>query len=121
MHPIENELKDPSQMKSITRTAMCLCSTVYVATILFGYMLFGEWTLDDVPANFNVDMGFITYGALLNDIMRVSYVLHLMLVFSIIFHLFGFLIHVGSTAGRALNSIIQGIIISDDRSCMIRA
>ncbi|XP_008790269.1 amino acid transporter AVT6A-like [Phoenix dactylifera] len=86
VHPIENELKDPSQMKSITRATMCLCSTVYVATSLFGFMLFGEETMDDVLANFDADLGFPTYGALLSGIVRVSYVLHLMLVFPIIFY-----------------------------------
>ncbi|PON65568.1 Amino acid transporter, transmembrane domain containing protein [Parasponia andersonii] len=49
IHPIENELKDPAQMKSIVRASLALCSSVYVATI------------------------------------RVSYGIHLMLVFPIVF------------------------------------
>ncbi|XP_060199284.1 amino acid transporter AVT6A-like [Lycium barbarum] len=84
IHPIENELRDGSQMKSIVRTSIVLCSTVYVATSFFGFLLFGDHTLDDVLANFDGELG-IPYSSLLNDVVRVSYVLHLMLVFPIVF------------------------------------
>ncbi|OVA00291.1 Amino acid transporter [Macleaya cordata] len=84
IHPIENELKDPSQMKSIVRTSLAFCSSVYVATSLFGFLLFGEQTLDDVLANFDADLG-IPFGGILNDVVRVSYGLHLMLVFPVVF------------------------------------
>ncbi|KAK3030221.1 hypothetical protein RJ639_038344 [Escallonia herrerae] len=84
IHPIENELKDPSQMRSIVRTSITLCSAVYVATSFFGILLFGDQTLDDVLANFDGDLG-ITYSSLLNDVVRVSYGIHLMLVFPIVF------------------------------------
>lgn len=84
IHPIENELKDPSQMKSITRTSLALCSSVYMATSFFGFLLFGDQTLDDVLANFDGDLE-IPYGSLLNDVVRVSYGIHLMLVFPIVF------------------------------------
>lgn len=84
VHPIENELKDPVQMKLITRTSLALCSTVYVATSFFGFLLFGDQTLDDVLANFDGDLG-IPYGSLLTDVVRVSYGIHLMLVFPIVF------------------------------------
>lgn len=84
VHPIENELKDPSQMKSITRTSLALCSSVYIATSFFGFLLFGDQTLDDVLANFDGDLE-IPYGSLLNDVVRVSYGIHLMLVFPIVF------------------------------------
>ncbi|ONK76060.1 uncharacterized protein A4U43_C03F23450 [Asparagus officinalis] len=86
IHPIENELKDTTQMKSIVRTSLGLCTIVYIATSFFGFLLFGEDTLDDVLANFDADLGFTVYGSLLNDIVRISYTLHLMLVFPIIFY-----------------------------------
>ena len=62
-----------------------LCSTVYIATSFFGFLLFGESILDDVLANFDSNLG-IPYSSLLNDAVRVSYAVHLMLVFPIIFH-----------------------------------
>ncbi|XP_017981581.1 PREDICTED: probable sodium-coupled neutral amino acid transporter 6 isoform X1 [Theobroma cacao] len=82
--PIGNELKDPTQMKSIVRKSLTLCSSVYIATSFFGVLLFGDHTLDDVLANFDGDLG-ISYSSLLDDIIRVSYGLHLMLVFPIVF------------------------------------
>ncbi|MCE2055762.1 Amino acid transporter avt6b [Datura stramonium] len=71
IHPIENELRDGSQMKSIVRTSIVLCSTVYVATSFFGFLLFGEHTLDDVLTNFDGELG-IPYGSLLNDVVRFT-------------------------------------------------
>ncbi|XP_073124862.1 amino acid transporter AVT6A-like isoform X1 [Henckelia pumila] len=84
IHPIENELKDPSQMKSIVQTSITLCTSAYVATSFFGFLLFGNQTMDDVLANFDGDLG-IPFSSLLNDIVRVSYAIHLMLVFPIVF------------------------------------
>lgn len=71
-------------MQSIVRTSLALCSTVYITTSFFGYLLFGDSTLDDVLANFDANLG-IPYSSLLNDVVRVSYVVHLMLVFPIVF------------------------------------
>lgn len=84
VHPIENELKDPSQMKSIVRMSLALCSSVYIATSFFGFLLFVDQTLDDVLTNFDGDLG-IPYSSLLDDVVRVSYGIHLMLVFPIVF------------------------------------
>jgi solute carrier family 38 (sodium-coupled neutral amino acid transporter), member 2 len=56
---------------------------VYVLTSVFAYLLFGEDTHDDVLANFDSDLG-IPFSTLLNDIVRVSYVLHIMLVFPLV-------------------------------------
>ena len=67
------------------RSSLGLCATVYVTTSLFGFLLFGDATLDDVLANFDADLG-IPFGYLLNDVVRVSYVGHLMLVFPIVFY-----------------------------------
>ncbi|KAK1323958.1 hypothetical protein QJS10_CPA02g00063 [Acorus calamus] len=85
IHPIESELRDPGQMMRIVRVSLTLCTSVYMATSLFGVLLFGEGTLDDVLANFDVDLD-IPLGALLSDVVRVSYAAHLMLVFPIVFY-----------------------------------
>lgn len=71
-------------MKSIVRKSLVFCSTVYIFTSFFGVLLFGDHTLDDVLANFDGDLG-IPYSSLLDDLVRVSYGLHLMLVFPIVF------------------------------------
>ncbi|KAH7523768.1 amino acid transporter AVT6A [Ziziphus jujuba] len=84
INPIENELKDPGMMKSIVRTSLTLCSSVYIATSFFGFLLFGDHTLEDILANFDGDLG-IPCSSLLNDIVRVSYGIHLMLVFPLVF------------------------------------
>lgn len=85
MHTIDNELEDSTQIKAVVRTSLALCSSVYVLTSLFGFLLFGDATLDDVLANFDTDLG-IPYGSLLNDAVRVSYAAHLMLVFPIVLY-----------------------------------
>lgn len=71
-------------MKSIVRTSLTLCSSVYIATSFFGVLLFGDKTLDDVLANFDGDLG-VPYSSLLDDVVRISYGVHLMLVFPIVF------------------------------------
>ncbi|KAL6633621.1 hypothetical protein ACP70R_026292 [Stipagrostis hirtigluma subsp. patula] len=85
VHPIDNELKDSSQIRPIVRMSLLLCVIVYMTTSFFGFLLFGESILDDVLANFDSNLG-IPYSSLYNDAVRVSYVLHLMLVFPIVFH-----------------------------------
>ncbi|PSS33629.1 Sodium-coupled neutral amino acid transporter 6 [Actinidia chinensis var. chinensis] len=85
VHSIDNELEDNTQIKAVVRSSLALCSTVYVMTSLFGFLLFGDETLDDVLSNFDADLG-IPYGSLLNDVVRVSYAAHLMLVFPIVFY-----------------------------------
>ncbi|KAE9612602.1 hypothetical protein Lal_00005946 [Lupinus albus] len=85
VHSIDNELEDSSQMHSVVRTALTLCSSVYIMTSFFGFLLFGEGTLDDVLANFDTDLG-IPFSSVLNDIVRLSYAAHLMLVFPVVFY-----------------------------------
>ncbi|TQD87900.1 hypothetical protein C1H46_026537 [Malus baccata] len=85
VHTIDNELGDTSLIQPIVKTSLALCSTVYILTSFFGFLLFGDSTLDDVLANFDTNLG-IPYSFLLNDIVRISYALHLMLVFPVIFH-----------------------------------
>ncbi|KAK4417547.1 Amino acid transporter AVT6A [Sesamum alatum] len=85
VHSIDSELEDDTQMKAVVRTSIVLCSSVYILTSLFGFLLFGDATLDDVLANFSTDLG-IPFGSLLNDVVRVSYAAHLMLVFPVVFY-----------------------------------
>ncbi|OIW06549.1 hypothetical protein TanjilG_29970 [Lupinus angustifolius] len=85
VHSIDNELEDSSQMHGVVRTALTLCSSVYLMTSFVGYLLFGEGTLDDVLANFDTDLG-IPFSSVLNDIVRLSYAAHLMLVFPVVFY-----------------------------------
>lgn len=85
VHSIDNELEDNIKIKAVVRTSLALCSSVYVMTSLFGFLLFGDGTLDDVLANFSTDLG-IPFGSALNDAVRVSYAAHLMLVFPIVFY-----------------------------------
>ncbi|PIN19515.1 Amino acid transporter protein [Handroanthus impetiginosus] len=84
---IANELEDRSRIKSVVRTSLALCSIIYIVTGFFGFLLFGNSTLDDVLSNFDTNVG-IPFGSELNDAVRVSYALHLMLVFPVIFYPF---------------------------------
>ena len=62
-------------MKSIVQASLTLCSTVYIATKFFGFILFGDNTLDDVIANFDGELGG-PYSSLLDDMVRMSYGVH---------------------------------------------
>ena len=84
VHSIDNELEDKTQTKPIVRTSLALCSSVYIATSFFAYLLFGDGTLDDVLANFDSNLG-IPFSSVFNDVVRVSYAAHVMLVFPIVF------------------------------------
>ncbi|KAF3329488.1 putative sodium-coupled neutral amino acid transporter 6 [Carex littledalei] len=84
LHSIINELENSSKIQPIIRTSLGLCSIVYILTSVFAYLLFGEETQDDVLTNFDSDLG-VPFSTLLNDIVRVSYVLHIMLVFPLVF------------------------------------
>ncbi|CAI7788337.1 unnamed protein product [Closterium sp. NIES-54] len=85
MHPILVELKAPREekMQTAIQKTFLVCTSVYTVTALFGYLLFGEATYADVLANFDSDLG-IPGSRYLNDIVRLFYALHLMLVFPVI-------------------------------------
>ncbi|KAF2282943.1 hypothetical protein GH714_043260 [Hevea brasiliensis] len=85
VHTIDNELEDSSMIRPVVRTSLALCSTVYIMTSFFGFLLFGNSTLDDVLANFDTNLG-VPYSYVLNDVVRISYALHLMLVFPVVFY-----------------------------------
>ncbi|KAF5196264.1 Amino acid transporter avt6c, partial [Thalictrum thalictroides] len=83
VHPIVAELCKPSDMVSATRISLVLCASIYCAVGYFGYALFGDSTMTDILANF--DQSFAsTVGPLLNDTVRLSYALHLILVFPLL-------------------------------------
>ncbi|EOY03852.1 Transmembrane amino acid transporter family protein, putative [Theobroma cacao] len=84
VHPIANELADSPSMPTVVKTSVALCAIVYVMTGLFGFFLFGDSTLSDLLSNFDTDLG-IPYNSLFNDIVRISYAGHIMLVFPISF------------------------------------
>ncbi|KAG7030636.1 Amino acid transporter AVT6C, partial [Cucurbita argyrosperma subsp. argyrosperma] len=79
VHPISSELAKPSNMIIAVRIALVLCAVIYFAIGIFGYLLFGESLMSDILMNFDEsgDAG----GAVLNDVVRLSYAVHLMLVF----------------------------------------
>ncbi|XP_018809360.1 amino acid transporter AVT6A-like [Juglans regia] len=85
VHTIDNELEDSSLIQPVVKTSLALCSFIYILTSFFGFLLFGDSTLDDILANFDTNLG-IPYSFLLNDVVRISYALHLMLVFPILFY-----------------------------------
>ncbi|XP_002960581.2 amino acid transporter AVT6E [Selaginella moellendorffii] len=85
IQPIYCELKNRSaaRMNKVGRISTLLCMSVYIATALSGYLLFGESTASDILSNFDHDLG-IADSTLINDVIRIGYVLHLMLVFPVI-------------------------------------
>ncbi|OIW21634.1 hypothetical protein TanjilG_06792 [Lupinus angustifolius] len=84
VHTIDNELEDSSQIQGVVRNSLALCSSVYLLISFFGFLLFVEGTLNDVLANFDIDLG-IPFSAVLNDVVRLSYAAYLMLVFPVVF------------------------------------
>ncbi|CAH2058623.1 unnamed protein product, partial [Thlaspi arvense] len=83
LHPVGFELKDPLEVLSATRISVILCASIYSATGLFCYLLFGDSTMTDVLMNFDQSSDS-SIGSLLNDIVRLSYAVHLMLVFPLL-------------------------------------
>lgn len=83
VHPIRAELSKTSDMKAATRISLVLCSVIYAAVGFFGFLLFGDATMPDVLANFDSSSGSGVPQAL-NDAARLSYALHLVLVFPLL-------------------------------------
>ncbi|KAL5732936.1 hypothetical protein ACOSP7_032281 [Xanthoceras sorbifolium] len=83
VHPIGSELGKPSDMIKATRISMILCAAIYFTVGLFGYLLFGDSIMADILVNFDQSSGS-AIGSLLNDIVRLSYAFHLMLVFPLL-------------------------------------
>lgn len=70
-------------MMKAVRIALILCAVIYFAIGIFGYLLFGEATMDDILVNFDQSAGS-SMSSLLNDVVRLSYALHLVLVFPLL-------------------------------------
>ncbi|KAL8224321.1 hypothetical protein R6Q57_019796 [Mikania cordata] len=85
VHPVRNELENPSLIEPIVQISLVLCTFVYIMTSFFGFILFGDSTMGDILSNFDSDLD-VPFSYLLNDIVRVSYALHLMLVFPLVFY-----------------------------------
>lgn len=83
VHPISSELAKPSYMITAVRISLVLCASIYFAIGIFGYLLFGDSIMADILVNFdrNSDSAI---GSLLNDMVRLSYALHLVLVFPLL-------------------------------------
>ncbi|RDY09494.1 Amino acid transporter AVT6C [Mucuna pruriens] len=82
VHPIRAELGRASHMGLAVRISLTICVAIYFAIGFFGYLLFGNETMPDVLVNFDQNSDS-TAGRLLNDVVRISYALHLALVFPI--------------------------------------
>ncbi|KAJ7959572.1 Amino acid transporter protein [Quillaja saponaria] len=83
VHPIGFELTKPSDMTTAVRIALILCAAIYSAMGLFGYLLFGDSIQSDILVNFDQGSGS-AIGSLLNDVVRLSYTFHIMLVFPLL-------------------------------------
>ncbi|XP_010256979.1 PREDICTED: probable sodium-coupled neutral amino acid transporter 6 isoform X2 [Nelumbo nucifera] len=83
VHPIGAELRRPCDMVSAVRISLILCSIIYCSVGFFGYLLFGDSIMSDILVNFDRNSGS-TISSLLNDTVRLSYALHLVLVFPLL-------------------------------------
>ncbi|XP_058787639.1 amino acid transporter AVT6D-like [Vicia villosa] len=83
VHPIGFEFAKLSDMKTAVRLAIMFCAVTYFIIGLFGYLLFGDSTQSDILINFDRSSDSAV-GSLFNDLIRVSYALHVMLVFPIV-------------------------------------
>ncbi|KAJ3669062.1 hypothetical protein LUZ60_011012 [Juncus effusus] len=83
VHPIRAEMKKTTELTSAVRISLILCSLIYSLVGFFGYLLFGDNTMDDILSNYS-NSGSSPVPPFLNDIVRISYVLHLLLVFPLL-------------------------------------
>ncbi|KAE9596222.1 putative amino acid transporter, transmembrane domain-containing protein [Lupinus albus] len=82
VHPIRAELRKPGDMIWAVRISLIISMVVYFAIGFFGYLLFGDSIMADMLVNFDHSSN-TPAGRFLNDIVRLSYALHLALVFPI--------------------------------------
>ncbi|KAM7499421.1 hypothetical protein LguiA_023835 [Lonicera macranthoides] len=83
IHPVRAELARPSDMTSAVRISLLLSVAIYFAVGFIGYLLFGESIMADMLVNFDQNSD-TPIGLLVNDLVRVSYAGHLLLVFPVI-------------------------------------
>ncbi|XP_021732583.1 amino acid transporter AVT6C-like [Chenopodium quinoa] len=80
VHPISSELGKPSKMTTATRISLILCVVIYFSVGFFGYLLFGESIASDILVNFDRSSA----SPFLNDVVRLSYAFHLVLVYPLL-------------------------------------
>ncbi|CAO2816981.1 unnamed protein product [Amaranthus hypochondriacus] len=78
--PITSELGNPSKMEKALKISLILCVAIYFSIGLFGYLLFGDSIASDILVNFDRS----SESPLLNDVVRLSYALHLVLVYPMV-------------------------------------
>ncbi|CAM8955406.1 unnamed protein product [Rhodiola kirilowii] len=83
VHPIRFELEKHTDMTKAVRISLIICAIIYFTIGISGYLLFGESLMADILVNFDRSSDS-AMGALLNDVVRLSYALHLMLVFPLL-------------------------------------
>ncbi|KAI8540184.1 hypothetical protein RHMOL_Rhmol09G0242000 [Rhododendron molle] len=83
VHPVRAELARPSDMSLAVRISLVLCVVIYFAVGFFGYLLFGDSIMADMLVNFDQSSDS-AIGSLLNDTVRLSYAIHLMMVFPVV-------------------------------------
>ncbi|KAF7816540.1 amino acid transporter AVT6C-like [Senna tora] len=83
VHPIGFELAKQSDMTTAVRIAIMLCAVIYFTIGLFGYLLFGDSLKSDILINFDQNAGS-AIGSVLNSLVRLSYAVHIMLVFPLL-------------------------------------
>ncbi|EPS64931.1 amino acid transporter [Genlisea aurea] len=82
IHPVRAELDRPSEMISAVRISLVLCVVIYVLVGIFGYLLFGDSIMADMLVNFDRTWDSL-FATVLDDMVRISYAVHLMLVFPV--------------------------------------
>ncbi|KAF3433311.1 hypothetical protein FNV43_RR24413 [Rhamnella rubrinervis] len=82
VHPVRAELGEPSDMKSAVRISIVISVVIYFVIGFFGYLLFGDSIMADMLVNFDQNSDS-RIRQLLNDIVRLSYALHILLVYPI--------------------------------------
>lgn len=84
VHPIRAELGEPSDMRLAIRISLLICALFYFSIGFFGYLLFGDSINADMLVNFDQIGHGTVISLVINAIVRLSYAIHLMLVFPII-------------------------------------
>ncbi|XP_051146781.1 amino acid transporter AVT6C-like isoform X2 [Andrographis paniculata] len=84
VHPVREELGRPSDMSSAVRISLVLCVAIYIGVGFFGYLLFGDSIMADMLVNFDrASDSSSVVTTIVNDVIRLSYAVHLMLVFPV--------------------------------------
>ncbi|KAI3881963.1 hypothetical protein MKW92_030723 [Papaver armeniacum] len=84
VHPIRAELNKPLDMTFAVRISLAICIAIYSVVGISGYQLFGDSTMSDILSNFDQNFSSTTNTWILTDILRLSYAIHLMLVFPVL-------------------------------------